>query len=304
MKRIITTTVIIAVIGLLSASTCLAGTLLRMQFKPGDITKYYMTMNLDSRVVQKGNIPIQLVKPTLIEATGVVTLEVTGVNDKDMATVKMAMPEMNALQDGKPMPKSMAASNGMPGIDITSMLSKDMTLGVDNRNQVIELPKPDESKAASPFDFDALTKQLLNAALALPEAEVEPGDTWSNDVTVNLPIFPRPITISVFGSLEDIVDNVAEVSTEVTITESDLKINLAGLNLPSTGANMTAGINKIDLKMKLVRKIDLEKGKMSDLTMDVDGNIDVYGGMESGSSAMKAQIAGDIKSNFALTAAD
>ncbi len=63
-------------------------------------------------------------------------------------------------------------------------------------------------------------------ALVLPEKEVEVGDSWQENVNLNLPMLDEPVTLQLIYKLEDMRGNVAVIGLESKERSINVPINL------------------------------------------------------------------------------
>lgn len=284
----------------LFAAAARADVLPRLKFKAGDKAVYDMMIDISDTVEQSGDIVFPLPHPFTVSATGTMTIEVLKVNEFDVTTLKLSSPDAHVLVDGKEMSD---AAPGSTGADVAAMLVNGLEIDLDNESHILELRF---ARQAPGIDVEILRNLLITPALELPKDPVAPGKPWNRFVMPNLPFLADSAVVNLDGDVKlvksDTGAKLVNVSSVASYKEDNLKVTFEEVKIPSVDtSNLTMVINAIEAKMKTYRTLDLDKGSMSAMTINVTGTVDAYGETSDGSKNIT--IAGDITATLKLSPA-
>lgn len=127
---------------------------------------------------------------------------------------------------------SSTSTEAMPGMGGPDLSGMSYTFGVDARHRVSGLT---DAGTLSPEEETAVGAMLGSSFFELPEGEVSPGDSWSGQVTTEVPAAgggTLTMETDIRYTLVSLDGALAEISLEGTITMSG---NAGGMPLDGTG---------------------------------------------------------------------
>ena len=249
---------------------------LALTFVEGDATTYtmHMTMNgqMDAGELLGGSQALDM------DVTQVVTWEVTSVDADGVATITVTIDEMSGAVNGMELPADASATPPM-----------EIQIAPDGRI----LSAGGLSFAGADLTGGASFPGMGQMTPMLPDEAVEPGDTWTQDFSQEVPFGEGTIEFTSSSTLEGYEDvngvNAAVVTTEYTVP-MDLTFDFGEL-LETMGdtEGLTGAAGLEDAQMTLSGEgaftqtawVDVEAGEM--LKMTSSGAFDMtigYSGVE------------------------
>ena len=268
---------------------------LALTFVEGDSKTYTMHMTMDGQMdagdLLGGSQELQM------DVSEVVTWEVTSVDDDGVATVAVTIEEMSGSVNGMEIP---AETSAVPPMEIQiAPDGKILSAGG------MSFAGADLAGGASFPGMDQMTPML-------PDEPVEPGDTWEEDFSQEVPFGEGTIEFTSTSTLERYEDvdgvNAAVITTEYTVP-MDLTFDFGEL-LETMGdtEGLTGAAGLEDAQMTLSGEgaftqtawVDVEAGEM--LKMTSSGAFDMtigYSGVEM-LDGMEIAFTGDFTQDLAI----
>ena len=158
---------------------------------------------------------------------------------------------------------SFTATEAMPGMGGPDLSGMSFTFGVDARYRVSGLT---DAGTLSPEAEAGVSAMLGSSFFELPEGEVSPGDSWSGQVTTEIPAAgggTLTTETEMTYTLVSVVGDLAEISLEGTLSMSG---NAGGMQMDGTGgvsgtAVFDAGRSRLQ-SHESVMTVDLSVGGM------------------------------------------
>ena len=158
---------------------------------------------------------------------------------------------------------SSTSTEAMPGMGGPDLSGMSYTFGVDTRHRVSGLT---DAGTLSPDEQAAVNAMLGSSFFELPEGEVSPGDSWSGQVTTELPAAGGAVLTmetAITYTLVSVEGDLAEISLEGTLTMSG---NAGGMPMDGTGevggtAVFDAGRSRLQ-SHESVMTVDISAGGM------------------------------------------
>lgn len=220
---------------------------LHWSFARGEVLRYRMTQRVST---EANGVPVRQ------EMTTTMSLEVQEVDPKGMATLRAVYEAVAVRASGvqavaydsekdKEPPDDPAARllSKLVGQSFTMTMGREGTVhDVQGSDRLVEAMlagvtgggEPAREKARESlrqsFSDDAFRSRMQQLAPALPPGKVKPGDTWSNDVSLRLPLVDR-VTYKIRSRLADVKDGQARIEQEIAVDftgADDPKNPLAG----------------------------------------------------------------------------
>jgi len=261
MKKALPILLVIAVVAVglffvFSKSNPAAGLNLEIKFKPGQIDKYKMTMDMTMNTPGStgASSPAMQANVSLL-----MTMETISVNPDGSAKVKYKMSDMKMTMPGTPM----AGSQAMPEAEFTATMSK------DGKTSNVEGPKNMPGMAVSGMDAEQMMSNF--SGVMLPGKSVKVGETWKGKMPA---LGGNMITQFKLDSDNQPIGNTK--ATKITST-FNYKGSLADLMKQSGKASsLPPGMNgNVDMSGTGTTYFDRDAGKMISADTDVVEKMDI-----------------------------
>ncbi|MDE2944766.1 MAG: DUF6263 family protein [Gemmatimonadota bacterium] len=159
---------------------------------------------------------------------------------------------------------SSAVTEAMPGASGPDLSGMSYTFGMDPRARVTGLTDAGTLTADAEVAISAL---LRSSFFELPEGEVSPGDSWSGQVTTEIPAGmggTMTMETDVTYTLANLDGDLAEISLDGTVTMSG---SAGGMTMDGTGsvsgtATFDTGRSRLD-SHDSVLNVDINAGGMA-----------------------------------------